>query len=626
MKYAFFDIETDGLLKELSRLWCVTVKVDGKMELYDPSGSSHGGPEDGIRRLLELVISGHILVGHNILDFDLPALTKLSEYKTFIELKYPEVIDTLAMARVIYTSLRESDVGLVARGTLPRNLIGSHSLKAWGHRLGNHKMDFETDWQSWTPEMSVYAQQDVEVTEDLFNRLMSKGLSPKCMEIEQLTAHVIARQERRGFHFDIDRAEQLYVHLAEAQGKLDAALKEAFQPVVFPVGGVKIPTRKHTRLGYDKGTPYQRIKIEEFNAGSARHVYMNLKIKYGWEPKEFTPASNEPVVNEEVLSGLPYPEAQLLLDSMCISKLMGMLGDGSKAWLKLVDQEDGAIHGRVNSNGAVTGRMTHYSPNITQVPKVLHGPEGILMGLKGRYGYESRSLFKARPRYKLVGCDASGLELRCLAHYLAPYDDGEYIKVVTTGDVHTVNQKAAGLSSRDQAKTMIYAYNYGSGDALLGNIVGGGRKEGKKLRESLERNIPALGQLRDNLKKVVAERKRAHGVCHLKGIDGRLLYVRADYRALNTLLQSMGAVVCKLALVRLDEYLQAPYGLTPGVEYEFVSNNHDEFQMEVIDKDGLPEIVGEAAREAFCKAGVELGIKCPLDGEFKIGNNWADTH
>jgi DNA polymerase I-like protein with 3'-5' exonuclease and polymerase domains len=78
----------------------------------------------------------------------------------------------------------------------------------------------------------------------------------------------------------------------------------------------------------------------------------------------------------------------------------------------------------------------------------------------------------------LVGCDASSLELRCLAHYMR---DDDYTKEVVEGDIHTANQKAAGLETRDQAKTFIYAFIYGAGAAKIGSIVGGTAGDGQKL-------------------------------------------------------------------------------------------------------------------------------------------------
>ena len=187
-------------------------------------------------------------------------------------------------------------------------------------------------------------------------------------------------------------------------------------------------------------------------------------------------------VDEAVLKGIDHPIAADLLSFLLVQKRLGQLAEGQQAWLKL--QKNGVIHGRVNTNGAVTGRCTHSTPNVAQVPSV-----------RADYGKECRELFTVRKGYKLVGCDASGLELRMLAHYMAFYDRGEYAKIVTEGDVHTVNQKAAGLETRDQAKTMIYALLYGAGDHKMGEIIGGGAREGQQLKRKFFSSLPALARL-----------------------------------------------------------------------------------------------------------------------------------
>jgi DNA polymerase I-like protein with 3'-5' exonuclease and polymerase domains len=306
-----------------------------------------------------------------------------------------------------------------------------------------------------------------------------------------------------------------------------------------------------------------------------------------------------------------------------LSKRIGQLAEGSAAWLKLVE-DDHRIHGYVNTIGTVTGRMTHSGPNVAQVPAV-----------GAPYGAECRNLFKPRPGWKLVGCDASGLELRCLAHYMAKYDKGKYVKVILEGDIHTENQHAAELPERSQAKRFIYAFLYGAGDELLGEITvsqeeimeaknnGGNKavkklkiKHGKALRAKFLSKTPALKALKSRVEKVAKMRGT------LKGLDGRDLKVRAIYSSLNTLLQSAGALVMKKALVIMDNEMMNKY--TPGKDYEFVGNIHDEVQIEC--RPEIAEDIGEIARIGIVKAGKEFGFRCPLDGEFKIGESWKETH
>jgi DNA polymerase-1 len=331
-------------------------------------------------------------------------------------------------------------------------------------------------------------------------------------------------------------------------------------------------------------------------------------------------------VNEEGLKTIVHPEAKSLIRFLMVEKRLGQLAEGKEALLKHV--RAGKIHGSVNTMGAVTGRMTHSSPNISQTP-ACYSP----------YGTEFRALFSAIHGWVLVGCDADALELRDLAHFMALYDGGAYTRTVLEGDkkkgtdMHSVNARALGLdptkalrevlTGRDVAKTWFYAFIYGAGDEKLGMIITGVRNPkknrtiGKAARASFMKNLPAMGKL-INAVKATAKKNG-----FLKGLDGRRLHCRSEHAALNTLLQSAGAVAMKKALVILDANLQAA-GLKPGVDYEFVANAHDEWQIEC--RPEVAEQIGGLAVGAIRSAGEHFGFRCPLDGQFKVGRTWADTH
>jgi DNA polymerase I-like protein with 3'-5' exonuclease and polymerase domains len=233
------------------------------------------------------------------------------------------------------------------------------------------------------------------------------------------------------------------------------------------------------------------------------------------------------------------------------------------------------------------------------------------------YGEDCRSLFKASEGYSLVGCDASGLELRCLAHYLHAYDNGDYTKKLLESDIHVENQKAAGLPTRDAAKTFIYAFLYGAGDEKIGEIINKGRAAGRKIKETFLKSLPALEKLKSCINNTLQSRE------YLKGLDGRRLFIRSEHAALNTLLQSAGAVIMKQATVHLYETLTKK-GYKHGQDWGLVAHVHDEFQTET-----RPELSGMVAEEAVNSirtAGATLGFKCPLDGEARVGRNWAETH
>jgi hypothetical protein len=624
MKTLFFDIETNAIndwstYSDLHTVHCLSI--------YDPMlpkmMTFHG--ESIERGLLELQKAERI-VGHNIIDFDIPALKKLYGFSPPLI----KVLDTLVVSRCVFPDLRNDDFG---RNNFDKALVGSHSLKAWGHRIGQAtKLTYgEEDgaFDEYNDEMRKYCERDVIVTQLLYDYLFGQSPSREMIAIEHWFKFVISMQERHGFKFDLDKADVLTAKLMGIRAKLTTDLQNAWKPTKMemksPAGwslrieredGVEIINRKTKNelkqelksRGLKQTLVKEAVKtgnaVKEipFNPGSRKQIAERL-MGLGYE----LPTENDGVsykVDESVLRGIDHPIAGDLLSYLLVQKRLGQLAEGQQAWLKL--QKNGVIHGRVNTNGAVTGRCTHQTPNVAQVPSV-----------RAEFGSECRELFKARNGYKLVGCDASGLELRMLAHYMAFYDRGEYAKIVTEGDVHTVNQKAAGLETRDQAKTFIYALLYGAGDEKIGNIAGGNAQLGQQLKRKFFSSLPALARLQADV-----QRKVKHGG-ELKGLDGRILPIRSSHAALNMLLQSAGAVCMKVALIQLFHLLN---GLRwqHGREYAFVANIHDEFQAEVVpDK---AEVFGKLAVESIQHVTKQLKLNVPLDGEYKIGNNWSETH
>ncbi len=611
-----FDIETDGLLDELTKVHCLVLKdIDtGEVHSYRNDGqpTSLAKLEEGVRRLA----GAALIAGHNVINFDVPALAKV----------YPwfspggVVRDTIILARLIWPAdvIRDKDTRLVKQGKLPGQLWGAYSLEAFGYRLGNYKGDYKGPWDAWSPTMQEYCEQDVEVTFTLWERLYAKPWSEQSIELEHQVAWIACRQERHGFLFDEERAARYYADLVQRKVELEAELQDAFPP--WEVETVFIPKRPNKKLGYQAGVPFIKRRRVTFNPGSRDHISQRLIAQHGWEPQEFG-KDGKPTCDDEVLGDLPYPETKLLAEYLMVGKRMGQLSTGKEAWLRHV-KSDGRIHGRMTTNGAVTGRMTHSKPNMAQVPGLKDKKTGKPMP----YGRESRECFVVPKGKKLVGCDADALELRCLAGYMAKYDDGEYVRVVLEGkkeagtDMHSVNAKALGCS-RDAAKVWFYAFIYGAGDFKLGTIlsapVGQELAWGKRSRARFMKNLPALGTIIDKVQKKVAKQG------FLRGLDGRQLRCRSSHSAFNTLLQSAGAVLMKQGLVILDQDLQDA-GYIPGVQYEFVANVHDEWQIEC--DENLAEDIGQRAVTAIVRAGEFFDFGCPLNGNYGVGNNWAETH
>ena len=614
-----FDLETDGFLDVVTTIHCavVTDRTTWATTRYTPA--QVGQLYDDLRSALD---RGLALAAHNGIKYDAQVLDKLAARcgKAPLVIPQDQFLDTLTLSRLVFPDIKEGDTKILLKelpngrstGRLPGKLWGSHSLKSWGYRLGLLKGEYgeqEGAWKQFTPEMLDYCEQDVAVTVRLLEHLekfiADKGCAtPRAIEIEHKVAWLMVKQERNGFPFNEAAARDLYLVLVKRRIEIEKRLAEWFPPWQKDLGEF-IPKVNSAKFGYVKGVAVRRTTEMVFNPGSRDHIAERLGTLFGWKPEVFT-EGGKPKVDEDSLKGLPYPPIKDLLDYLMIQKRIGMVGDGDNSWLKLV--KDGKIHGSVNTNGAVTGRATHAYPNVAQVP-----------ASKSPYGKDCRALFGAPEGWTLVGSDASGLELRCLAHFMARYDNGAYVAAVTGPDIHTVNQKAAGLPTRDDAKTFIYAYLYGAGDGKIGKIVGGSDEQGRKLKAKFLASLPALKHLKEA---VSAAAKRGY----LVGIDGRHIPVRSAHAALNSLLQSAGALICKQWLIYLDEALRAE-GLKHGWDgdYAFCAWVHDECQIAC----RTPEVAARVktlAPAMVTKAGDTFDFRCPLAGEAKVGLTWAETH
>ena len=615
----FFDVETNPInnfttLDGASVIHCISIYNPVKSSVITFDG-------EGIQQGLETLDEAGIIIGHNAIGFDLPVLKKLFEWKP-----KARVLDTLIIARCTHPDVRSDDM---QNKKMPRELWGSHSLKAWGERLNFKKGTYgeeEKAFDDYCGEMRDYCEQDALVTYRLFSALAEKNPPSGMIQIEHTFARIIRQQELRGFAFDVETALDLIEDLTYRRAEIKDELQELFPPVVEEMktasgwsvehdgkifeGETKAKLKTALKeAGVKQSLANEAVKMGNkkkyipFNPGSRDQIAKRFFEKYEWLPEQRTP-DGRPKIDEAILKAMKFPEAAVLCEYLMVTKRLGQIAEGKESWLKVV--KDGRIHGKVNTNGAVTGRCTHSGPNLAQVPAT-----------RAPYGERCRALFIPSEGFELVGVDASGLELRCLAHYLAMWDGGEYGDFLLKGDIHSINQEAAGLETRDQAKTFIYAFLYGAGDAKIGSIVGGSAKDGAALKKRFLNQLPALARL----KSVVEAKAKKTG--KLKGIDGRTLPVRSEHAALNMLLQSAGAVAMKSALVLLTQCLSR-LGWHHGKDWAYVANVHDEFQAEV--KWERVELYGKIAVDSIKEAGKCLQMRCPLDGEYKVGTSWAETH
>lgn len=664
-----FDIESDGLLPGVSRdgvmlpddrtitkVHCINGydRREGReyrftdYEFYqdlDGKPTSVRCPRDGcIRDGLAWLLEGGSVGGHNIIGYDLPALEYIYPEFDWSEL---ELFDSNVLGKLAVPDLKGQDFGALRKGKFQEAddfKAGSQKLKHWALRVGKHlKTEFDPEdyghtWKSmpFTQVFDDYCMDDVIANVDVIVWQEEKLAGcPFAVDLEIETAKIIKWQERVGVRFDEAGADKLAAELYGKLHDLENEARQQFGPFYLPKGHPK-KWKKDMQRKCDNGCKewlsaggeHQPVVLEMFNPGSRRHIENRLRWKYDWEPTEFTDGGLAKI-DEDVLGGLPFPEAKVFSEYMMVQKRLSQLAEGKQAWIKAV-KEDGRIYGRVDQLGTGTGRMSHFGPNLAQVPKC------------GKpYGAECRALFLADPDRVLVGCDADALELRILAHFLARFDGGTYVETVLNGnkaagtDMHTRNRIAIGLAERETAKTWFYAFIYGAGDFKLGTIVisewdvekltnfyakfSAGRKRkaaiarlGKRSRDRLESSIPAFGKL------VRAVRKAAKRGW-IKGLDGRKVPIRALHSALNFLCQGAGAIVMKKALVIMFETFRRE-----GLDVLPLLNVHDEVQLSV--KPEEAEHVGRIAAQSIAEAGDAFNLRCPLAGDFDIGATWAETH
>ena len=578
MRYVF-DIETDGFIDVVTKMHCIVLKnIDTNEILKLPN----------YQALLKLE-EADLIIGHNIIKYDLPVIHKLFPSFSF----KAKVFDTLVATRLLFPDVTEKDF---QRKDFPKDCIGRHSLKAWGNRIGTYKSQFESDFKIFTDEMLEYCIQDVEVTHKLYDMIQKKGYSEQSMDLEHDVAFLIHKQEQHGFAFNVEAGQELYSKLNARRLELEDELQKLFPPET--VEKVFIPKVNNKARGYVKGEPFIKKSTVVFNPSSRQHIGQKLIDKYNWKPKEFT-NDGKPKLDETILESLEYPEAKILCEHFLLDKRIGQLATGTQAWLK--HEKKGRIHGTCNTNSTVTGRATHSYPNMAQVPSV-----------SVPYGKECRALFTVPTNKKLVGVDVSGLEVRMLAHYMAKYDNGDYAKVVLDGDIHTETQQLAGLDSRDLAKRFYYCFLYGGGVKKIALVTGKTVKEAGQIKKRFLNNLPALNKL-------ITQVQEAATRGYLIGLDKRQIKVRSPHAALNTLLQSGGAIVCKQWLVEFDKVIgESAAGIQQVVWV------HDEIQIEC--PENLADKVGQIAVEAIKKAGEHFKLRVPLTGEYKIGDNWSETH
>lgn len=537
------DIETNGLNPDT--IWCLVAQDVETGEVFVMRTGLY---------LDELIGKYDRIIGHNIISFDAPQIEKIWGTK----IPHEKLMDTMILSQI---ARPDRD--------------GGHSLGSWGARLSFPKGDYN-DWSQYSQEMLDYCKQDVAVTVKLYKHLRNElaGFSLECIKLEHDVKRITCRQENDGFYLNEPYAMSLVSKLEKRINEIREQMRVVFPPK-------RIETQLKTKL---------KVTMQDFNVGSRKQIAERL-MERGWEPKKKTDKGSV-IVDEAVLNTIDMPEAKVIAEYLMLQKRIAQVN----SWLDALDSSpDDRVHGQVLTLRTITGRMAHAKPNMAQIPAG-YSP----------YGTECRTCWTVPKGRVLVGIDASGIELRMLAHYMR---DPDYTQEILNGDIHSLNQKNAGLKTRDQAKTFIYAFLYGAGSKKIGSIVGGSSKKGKELIDNFLEQTPSLAKLRNMI-------TNEAGRGWLRGLDNRKIWVRSPHSALNTKLQGAAAVVMKKALVLFAN------SLTDDVK--IVANVHDEWQVECEEADG--NLVGKLGVSAIIRAGHEYNLNCPLDGEYKIGLNWSETH
>lgn len=563
------DIETDS---KASKIWCLVTQDFDTKEVKVWRETSE--------ELKEYLNKAETIVTHNGISFDIPILNRLWNTK----IRLSQVFDTLILSRLLNPVIENG-----------------HSLDSWGNRLGLNKIDYSAIW-SWMTGVFVdkktntsmpfdepveslllhYCKRDVELTGKLYEHLRQEQsktkTSEEALQLEFSVQAIIAEQERNGFKLDTPYAMQLLSTIKGEMDEIETNMRKVFPDIV------------HERYSEKTGKRLQD-RVEVFNVGSRQQIASRL-IGLGWKPTKHTEKGSV-IVDEAVLEGVNIPEAKFIARYLMLQKRASML----ESWLEKVGK-DGRVHGKVITIRAVTGRCTHSDPNMAQVPAV-----------RAEYGKEFRSCWIVEEGNVLVGTDLSGIELRCFAHYL---NDPDYTNEVVYGDVHTRNQQAFGCETRDLAKTILYATLYGASASKVGRIIGGSDNDGKRIIDNFCKAVPAYKRLKEKVEKIAEKGS-------IPGLDGRRLQIRSPHAALNTLLQSAGAIIAKKWMVLARTNLRKA-----GIAYKQVAFVHDELQVEVQER--YAEQVGNIMVASAAQAGVELGFRCPVGAEFKIGRNWCECH
>ena len=612
MRKIVYDIEANGLQPD--RIWCVVAKDIKTNEIF----TFLEGDRNKFRIFTEEV---ETFIGHNILGYDNYWMRQLWG----IDIPTTKCIDTLVLSRLLNEAkeVRVNNNGKWENKVKQKRAKDAHSLGAWGELLGEPKGDF-TDFSKFSQEMLDYCIQDVHVNHKVYDYLRkeSKGFSKKSIDIEQALVVILDQQMRNGFKINVPEAKKLLAKLEARAEELTDQIHAEFPPIPIFVKEYTPPLTKkgghHTgRMGPLKdvygfsyfGEPYSLIEWEEFNLGSPSQVVKRLEGH--WKPVEFT-KKGQPKCSDKNIATIKDSAPQSIKNIKIYRMISSRINEVS-SWIEGAEaHEDHRLRGRIIHLGSWSGRAAHIKPNTANIPGVLLDDNNApVLGEAGSFGFECRSLWIADDGNVLIGCDASGIQLRILAHYI---NNPTYTKAVLSpkpNDIHTLNAKNLE-TGRINAKKFIYSWLLGAGVAMTGEILECSPGEAVNSRNRFIERTPGLEELLQR-KSLYAQRG------WYKGLDGRKVYLPSDHLTLTAMLQNGEHVIMAVANMFWQKW-----ATERGIPFKQVNYVHDEWETEV-HPSRAKELV-HLQEQSFGAAGRYLNLNCPLTGEGHIGKNWAEVH
>jgi len=570
-----------------------------------------------------------VFVGHNICRFDAPVIKRLFGMDLY---EHGKVHDTLIMSKIMYPERT------------------SHSLDSWYKDFCLVKRPLSEG----LGDMVARCREDVQVTRYLYEQMISDAMNNKIPEqvwdIETQVARIVAGQHERGVTFNVTAAKELHETLTARMNSLAKGVAEGAGLLPVPENKLDMPpkqqfkkdgrpsvaitkyierngwelvredcwkARKNSLMSYPLPLAQALNRHRHLDIGSSDEVKEYL-LALGWKPTiwnyKVDPETRKKTKTSPKLHGddgamcpgldaIPGAADQVakIKEYLTIRNRRNVLAsDSGSGWLNHTRvKRDGLIGSDADTVGAVTGRFTHRV--IANIPRA-----------SSAYGEEIRGLFTAREGYVMVGWDASSLEARMEAHYTFPIDGGAYGEELLAGDIHTKNQMALGLPTRAQAKTFKYAVTYGASPNKLASQFGWSKAHAEDVFQAYWNANPALKELHRRVQ-VAANRG------YLVAIDRRRIPVESMHSALNRLFQSAGAITMKYAMVIADKTIKGK-----GLDAYGLIRYHDEEQWEA--RQDVAEEVGQLGIQSIVSAGKMLKLNVPLTGEYKIGQNWSETH